>query len=281
MPQQWRKRWDGLVAANARWGLSGIMENHHYGWWPGFLSDLEKEAFTEGGMPFDEHLRLVAARDFGAANADKAVAVWGRWSRNHADYSPSDMNQYGTFRIGPAYPFTFGGPTVRRDEFPGMKHASNWPAGICRMDYLREGYVPQLLPERMDNEFLAGEIELLEPMAAAYSAGAAEFAAMAEGLSGRRKANALEMATLGEYLAASTRTAVNVKRGAIAHRNGDKAALLAAAKAEYANALATLPLVERDSRLGWEPSMEYCGGPVQIKWKLSLMEKIYGAENLK
>ena len=281
LPQLWRKRWDGLVAANAKWGLSGIMENHHFGWWPSFISDLENEAYVEGGIPFDEHLRLVAARDFGPDNADAAIAVWNEWSRNHEDYSPSDMNQYGTFRIGPAYPFTFGGAIVKRDEFPGLKHASNWPADICRMDYLLEGYVAQLKPERMDNEFLAKEGELLEPMAAAYSAGAKKFEKMAKSLSGRRRANALEMATLGEYLAACTRTAVNVKRGGIAHRNKDKAALLAAAKAEYANAKATLPLVERDSRLGWEPSMEYCGGPAQIRWKLSLMEKTYGAENLK
>ena len=44
---------------------------------------------------------------------------------------------------------------------------------------------------------------------------------------------------------------------------------------------AAFPLVERDSRLGWEPSMEYCGGPEQIRWKLNLMEKLYGKENLK
>ena len=281
LPQQWHKRWNGLVAANAKWGLSGIMENHHFGWWPSFISDLEKESYVEGGLPFDEHLRLVAARDFGPDNADAAIAVWSEWSSNHADYSPSDVNQYGTFRIGPAYPFTFGGPVVKREEFPGLKYASNWPADICRMDYLKEGFVAQLKPESLDSGFLAKEVELLEPMATAYSAGAKKFEKMAKALSGRRRANAMEMATLAEYFAVCTRTAINVKRGAIAHRNGDKTALLAAAKAEYANANAALQLVESDSRLGWEPSMEYCGGPVQIRWKLSLMEKIYGAENLK
>ncbi len=278
LPQQWRKRWDGLVAAHSKWGLSGIMENHHFGWWPSFVAELEKEVYTEGGIPFDRHLRMIAERDFGPENASAAIDVWDSWSRRHSDYSPSDMNQYGTFRIGPAYPFTFGGPTVKRKEFPGMRYASNWPAGICRMDYLKEGYVPQLTPERMDNEFLAKEIELLEPMAAGYSSGAAVFARMAKSLSGRRRENALEMANLGEYFAATTRTAINVKRGAIAYRNGDRPALLEAARAEYANALAALPLVERDSRLGWEPSMEYCGGPEQIRWKLGLMEKIYGRE---
>lgn len=281
VPQQWKRRWDGLVAANGKWGLSGIMENHHFGWWPSFIAELEKEAFTEGGIPFEEHLRKIAARDFGAENAERVLAIWKTWSADIADYSPSDMNQYGTFRIGPAYPFTFGGPVVKKDEFPGLKYASNWPASICRMDYLREGYVPQLTPERMDNEFLLKEIELLEPMAEHYAEGERIFRTIAATGGPRHGAAAERAADFAAYLAAVTRTGVNVKRGAVAFRNGDKAALAAAAKAEYANATAALPLVERDSRLGWEPSMEYCGGPEQIRWKLNLMERLYGKENLK
>ena len=281
VPQQWKRRWDGLVAANGTWGLSGIMENHHFGWWPSFVAELEKEAFTEGGMPFDAHLAQIAARDFGADNVERVIAVWQTWSRDIGDYSPSDLNQYSTFRIGPAYPFTFGGPTVKRNEFPGLKYASNWPAGICRMDYLQEGYVPQLTPERMDNDFLLKEVELLEPMAENFAAGARVFRGIAAGASGRRQANAARAANFADYLAAVTRTGINVKRGAVAFRSKDQAALLAAAKAEYANAREALAFVERDSRLGWEPSMEYCGGPEQIRWKLALMEKIYGKENLK
>ena len=281
LPQQWKKRWDGLVAANRDWGLSGVMENHHYGWWPSFIAELEKEAFTEGGIPFEEHLRMIAERDFGADNAERVIAVWNIWSRDIVDYSPSDLNQYSTFRIGPSYPFTFGSEAVKRNEFPGLKYASNWPAGISRMDYLREGYVPQLTPERMDNEFLLKEVELLEPMAANYEDGAGVFRSIAACADGRRKMIAEEAANFAAYLASVTRTGINLKRGAVAFRNGDKKALNAAARAEYANANAALRLVEHDSRLGWEPSMEYCGGPEQIRWKLGLMEKIYGKENLK
>ena len=280
VPQQWRRRWDALVAANAAWGLSGIMENHHFGWWPSFVAELEKEALTEGGIPFDEHLAKIAARDFGAENAARVVEVWRTWSRDAGDYSPSDLNQYGTFRIGPAYPFAFGAPAVGRDEFPGCRSAPTWPADICRLDYLREGFVPQLTPERMDDEFLLKEVELLEPMAADFAAGADVFLGIAATATGRRRANAARAANFAGYLAAATRTAVNVKRGAVAFRRGDRAALLAAARAEYANAGEALAFVRRDSRLGWEPSMEYCGGPDQIRWKLALMEKTYGKENL-
>lgn len=272
VPMQWRRRWEGLNAAHAAWGLDGIMENHHFGWWPSFVSELEKEALTEGGIPFDRHVRLIAARDFGEANADRAVAVWKRWSERAEDYVPTDANQYGPFRIGPAYPFTFGHPAVRNDEFPTKKYASN-SIGICRLDYLRAGYVPQLTPERMDAAYMEKEIELLVPMAVAYEEGAKAFAEMP----GRRAA---EMANFAGYLAACVRTAINVKRGAIALLAKDTSGVLSAARAEYANATRALDFVARDSRLGWEPSMEYTGGPEQIRWKLRRMEDLYGREAL-
>lgn len=267
-PFQWKRRWEALARANAEHGLSGVMENHHFGWWPSFLSELEKEAFTEGGIPFDEHIRLIAARDYGAANAATAVAHWKRWSDLIEDYVPSDANQYGPFRIGPAYPFTFGYPPADYKSFPVKKYASNGP-GICRFDYLRAGYVPQLMPERMDAAYMAKELELLEPMAAAYEAGAAAFGAM----SGEKAAR---MANFAAYLASCTRTAINTKRGAIAFLAKDDAGIRAAAKDEYANAKKALEFVAKDSRLGWEPSMEYTGGAEQIRWKLALMEKLYG-----
>lgn len=269
-PFQWKKRWEGLVAANAEYGLSGIMENHHFGWYPSFLSELEKEMFTEGGLPFDEHIRLIAARDYGAENADAVIAHWKRWSEAAQDYIPSDANQYGPFRIGPAYPFTFGHPPADYESFPVKKYASNGP-GICRFDYLQEGYVPQLTPERMDAEYMIKELELLEPMAVAYEEGAAAFGAM-------RGDKAARMANFAAYLAACTRTAINVKRGAIAFLAKDEATLRKAARDEYLNAKKALSFVEKDSRLGWEPSMEYTGGAEQIRWKLALMEKLYGTD---
>ena len=57
-------------------GLVTIMENHHYGWMPNFVSELAKEAFTEGGMDFETHVRAIAARDFRPAAADEVLAAW-------------------------------------------------------------------------------------------------------------------------------------------------------------------------------------------------------------
>ena len=116
---------------------------------------------------------------------------------------------------------------------------------------------------------MKAELELLTPMAKAYDEGADLFASIGTPA-------ARQMSVLGRYLARTTTTALNVKRGALAFLSGDKAAVRAIAREEYANAKAALPLVEENSRLGWEPSMEYAAGPEQIRWKLKRMEALYG-----
>ena len=57
---------------------------------------------------------------------------------------------------------------------------------------------------------------------------------------------------------------------------GEKAArerILALARAERANAAKALPLVQNDSRLGYEASMGYHGGEEQIRWKIGLIDR--------
>ena len=48
----------------------------------------------------------------------------------------------------------------------------------------------------------------------------------------------------------------------------------ALAQKEIANAKEAIPFVELDSRLGWEPSMEYVTDKWHIEWKLRQMESM-------
>ena len=43
-------------------------------------------------------------------------------------------------------------------------------------------------------------------------------------------------------------------------------------RAEYANVEAAIPVAELDSRLGWEPSMEYTGDAACLRWKLRQLD---------
>lgn len=276
-PYQWERRYEGVRKAHRDWGLCGLMECHHYGWWPSFISELEKESFTEGGIPFERHLRMIAERDFGANNVEAALNAWKGWSDAMRDYVATDENQYGPFRLGPAYPYNFGGKRIERNEFPCPAHAS-FGVRIARLNYLDKcGYRPQLGEvEELDVAFMEKELELLESMRSKWHVGADAFAAIAASLPKERSLKADRMAGLGRFIEHTISTAINVKHGAIAHRAGNKAEVLAWAKKEYANAKAALEPVEKDSRLGWEPSMEYVGGVEQIKWKLKRMEALYG-----
>jgi len=272
-PFQWRKRWNALVKAQGDYGLSGIMECHHYGWTPTFLAELEKEAYTEGGMAFDSHLQAIAARDFGVNNAAAAVAAWKTWSEAICDYVPTDLNQYGPFRCGPAYPFAAGRGKVDPADFP-VEPQSLVGHGFIRMDYLTEGFVQALAKEDSSVPYMKKEVELLSGMVEKLETGAAAFAKM-PGAAARRQM------LLGRYLAATCRTAKNTKRGWIAAAEKDEAGILAVARDEYANAKAALSLVEEDSHLGFEPDMDYVGGPRQIRWKLQKMEELYGKDVLR
>ena len=274
-PYQWNARYRAMRKANAEWGLCGVMECHHYGWWPSFISEIEKEALTEGGMEFEAHLRAIAARDFGGRNVDAACAAWRKWSDAARDYVASDENQYGPFRIGPAYPYNIGGDAIKRDEFPCAPYA-HFGIRICRLNYLAASAYGDIRWKRFDAERHERELPLLEDMAAAWSAGAAAFEGIAGRETGRRAAKARDMARLGRYFWRTVLTAINVKRGHLAAEKNDMDGVRRWARAEYANARAALELVEADSRLGWEPSMEYAGGPEQIRWKLGRMEKLYG-----
>ena len=304
-PYQWKRRYDAIVKAHRDWGLSGLMECHHYGWWPSFVSELEKEAFTEGGIPFETHLRLIAARDFGEANVERVIEAWKLWSETARDYVASDANQYGPFRTGPSYPYNFGGKHIANSEFPIPRHSSN--KNIARYNYLdKSSYNPEAGEVgKLDLEKMNKELELLEDMRVALGKGADIFDSICDDLGrdgstsrpkcgrgvaasllpsksdiGRVRAEkARRMAGLGRYMQRTVISAINVKHGAIAHRAGDKAGVLEWARKEYANAKAALPLVEADSRLGWEPSMEYIGGPEQIRWKLDRMVQTY-TENI-
>ena len=281
-PHQWKKRWDGLV--DPQYGIAGLMESHHFGWYPSFISELAKEAYTEGGMAFDEHIRRIAARDFGEANADSVVEAWRKWSQTEVDYVANNENQYGPFRIGPAFPFNLGGRKILHSEFPQDKkayHTMRWMAILNFPFDLEQAHEQNIAFVELDDDYRRKQLELFERMRADFAAGGAALKAAAETLEGPRRAKAEEMIRVGEWHRRTVETAINLNRGYLAFKAGDRDGMMKYARAEYANAQAAMELVEADSRLGWEPSMEYAAGPEQIRWKLRLMEETYGAGNLR
>ena len=87
----------------------------------------------------------------------------------------------------------------------------------------------------------------------------------------------------------TTRTTINVKRwNVLRHKcaaETDSKKLLELhqqmielGEAEIQNAEATIPLVQADSRLGWEPTMEYMADPYHLNWKIDVTRKVMEEE---
>ncbi|MDE3275007.1 MAG: hypothetical protein PUJ80_03170 [Verrucomicrobiota bacterium] len=277
-PWQWKKRWDGVKAAHEKWNLTGLRESHEYGWYPSFIAELEKEYLVEGEVDFDALVRAIAVRDFGEANVGRAVAAWKAWSRAADDYVPTDENQYGPCRIGPAYPFNFFGKRLQE----GWKPPADFPLSpgsrfsICHFDFSEPIDGLGMAAQTIDETAERLEIDLFESQVADYRFGAEAFRAIAASLPEGRRDEAVRQAALGEYLMRTCLTVVHLKKGRKAWRAGDRGEVEALARAEYANASAALALVDEDSRLGWLASSGYTGGRAQIEWKLRRMRETYG-----
>lgn len=101
-------------------------------------------------------------------------------------------------------------------------------------------------------------------------------------LTGRRLDEIRRLIALGEFIWRSAQTTLNVKawylkKCDLLAENGDRERLiqemLSIAEAEIANAEATVPLVEYDSRLGYEPSMDYMCDRAHLEWKIDVTRK--------
>jgi len=281
IPQQWNRRHQALKAAKREWGLQAVMESHHFGWWPSIASELAKWNYWSPETDPAATIHALAARDFGAG-AEIAVAAWQAWSDASTDYIPTNEDQYGPFRIGPAYPLTFlSVPQLPVDEFAMFGDL------IVKTPYRPEnlGTVRKTAGAiRID-----AEIASLTRMKARWEEGnrlLGEAIAAAPAHKAERNARILN---LGRYIPHAIQTAINVKRWwkltnrvlVEADREGAAALLdemVVLAREEIDNCEASIPIVEADSRLGWEPSMEYLGDAGHIRWKLAHLRHVLDHE---
>ncbi len=129
------------------------------------------------------------------------------------------------------------------------------------------------------------EIRCLERMAERWQRGVELLAQAAAATPERNRAEAERLLGLGRFFLHAIRTTIHVKQWwKLRHRVLGEAdrqrahALLdemaALAEREITNAQATIPLVEADSRLGWEPSMEYLCDRQHLEWKIAQVRRV-------
>ena len=280
-PYQWMRRYNGLHEAREKWGLSGLMESHHFGWWPSFISELAKWSYWSPSPSSDEVLRMIAERDFGKENIETVIEAWKAWSEGIRNYVSTNEDQYGPFRIGPSYPLVFN----RDVKIPTVPYAMHGGNLICNTNYASHGGGRSSLSQFR----LPVEIERLEKMREYFQDGTGRLESTFEGLPEKRKLNAFYLINLGKFIVNCVTTTIHVKRWYILktklflETNEAKIVeyvdkMIDIGKAEIKNAEATIPLVQADSRLGWEPSMEYMADEEHINWKIKQVKQCIEGE---
>ena len=287
-PYRWIERYNGMRRAHDTWGLDGTMDCHHYGFSPSFISELAKWAFHTPTPDLEEILSRIVARDFGEENVDTVCRAYRDFGDAMDHVIATDSDQYGPCRIGPSYPF------VLEDEkdvkIPTVPYAHFGGNAICFPDYGNGqwGKVRGVHQYKESTDRFFYEIENLEKAEALYTHGIELLAPVVEGVPEKKRDNARRILGLAEFIRNSLRTAAAVKRffemkvrlpdthGKDRHRLVDEMRDLC--RREIENAKSTIPLVEFDSHLGYEASMEYMCDRAHIEWKLGLMEKLVNEE---
>ena len=290
-PYQWIKRYKGMVEAKNKYGLCGTMDSHHFGFYPSFISDLAKWAFYSPAVDLDSVLHNIAARDFSSETKDEVCDAYKLFSDGIYHMISTNADQYGPCRIGPSYPFVlFDDVDIQIPTTPYAHFGGNT---ICFPIY-GMNMLGGVLNNRnlLANEALVKkynyEIENFRKAAELYDKGCEILENVIAKIPDKKRDNALRILGVGKFVRNTARTAANVKeffkrKERLLASNGEERnrlvdEMIEICKFELANAKDTIPLVEFDSRLGYEPSMEYMCDPAHLEWKIKQITRVIEVE---
>ena len=275
-PYQWLKRFEAVNEAHDKYGLVGLMECHHYGVYPSFISELAKAMFTEKTPDGGAIIERLIKRDWGEEHLETVKEAYRLVGEAISCLVTTNEDQYGPMRIGPSYPIVLY--RHKELEIPFGKHAMHGENRICFPNYTYPFYFDGYYDK------LVGEARLYKRSAEQLIESAEMMKAILPQVAESKRDDARRIAGIAEFMGRATLTTHHVKENYLL-----KYALLTdesidfsatvdrvadVMRAEIANAEATLPLVDFDSRLGYEPSMDYMGHRAAIEWKLAIQRDI-------
>ncbi len=275
-PYQWIKRYKEMEKAHDETDLCGLMESHHYGFYPSFISKLSKWSFSEPRIEPEEILHTIISSEFGEENTQQVKKALKIWSEGITYYTPTDADQYGPMRVGPSYPIT-----LEQEIKMQSKPYAMFGGSICytkfveQMNVGRRSFVSlRIIPEtesmKTFYEMMLDGLAILESIK-------------------NKNDKLLRLINMGKFMANSLLTDLHTRKMYMlicrAKVERTREGLLKIAdemeeliKAEIKNAEDTIPLVECDSRLGWEPSMEYMTDKEHLLWKIRAEEYVLDFE---
>lgn len=270
-PQQWMRRYQAMRDCHEKYNLTGVMECHHFGFWPSFITKIEKKAY-EYYSDSPEQIMASVVDEFSEGQTKECLEAFNCWSDAIRLYMPTDDEQYCAMRVGPAYPLALGlyprAPERLQTE-PVM-----FGGGICEEYHLQSGrksaeglFTLHSVRMRVEMKILSDAIKLVK-----------------KGINilrGLKKKNKMinRLINMGEYMVCCFTTDINVKkmyifrqRLFIAATNKEVKGIIDGIRKlgtlEIKNAEKALKVVDKDSALGYEPSMGYGGDRAHIEWKI-------------
>ena len=267
-----------LRRARTELNVTSHYATHHYGWWSCVASDLGKWYSWEDYEPDSEQLlEKIAIRDYGRDAAPAVLRAWRLWSDAMDHYVASNEDQYGPWRVGAAYPFIFQ-PNITRTMLPKEIQFPTAPQAHFGWRIIKTLYQPyENSNQAPDFLRFPAELRELRKMEAEWLDGLRQLEGVSDSPEG------MYLAALGQFILCSIRTVIHIKTwwGLNMQLQLSPSAQAALdrldeieqlAREELANALEALPAVRADSRLGWEPSMEYVCDEWHLDWKRKQLE---------
>ena len=276
MPGQWLNRAKAVLDAREQYGLCGLMECHQYGFWPSIVSEMIQYVYETGSPDAGEELIRAVRRHFGFGHEREILDALECWSEAIRTLPPSGEEQCGAFRVGPSFPFSVEGTCM-----PAADRASK---GYFMASRYRAFLINHQASTALSGVRLPLERKRLEKMLALLTEGCGILEAIPE-----PNDELLYLINLGHYMECIVTTGIHAKRWhlavsrlAIVAEREEAAALIGEAEAileaERVNVQRALPIVRRDSRLGWDPRMEYVCDPARLEWKLRLLDYVQHTE---
>ncbi len=301
-PQRWIKRWKAVAESQDNLRLDGVRESHTYGFWPSILPEIAKYAYMVPMPDLDKLLERIVVRDFGVDNKDDVLKSFELFSEGMEHCVSTNEDQYGPARVGPAYPLFYKRWELipKGPESKGDVNYEGYPVYTYNLDRV---------------EKLQYETAEYKKMARLFDEGTGLLSKVILSLSGRKKQDAEELLGVAKFIANTARTVYHVKRwhylkgrlgvyvdakpvwvGGRKNMPDAKKAekplvavenpkpiiqeLIDIINLEIKNAEDTIPLVEANSRLGYNQEFDYCCAPEQLKWKIEMAKRTLNDELL-
>ncbi len=274
-PDAWHKRCESVLDSQKKYGLSGLMESHHFGFLPSFVSRLITNDLTVGSRSYEEKFESIA-KELCGKEYEKFISAISSVSKSIDHYIPSDENQYGPFRIGPSFPLCLS----RQMKVPADKnaHFGNRIYFTIGRNHDDAGFHDPY-SVRIKGEIAAAELSrnfICEGLGVLRSIK-------------NKSEELLRIINLISFIEKCYTTAINAKKFYILRYKLLSAETIEAVKkivpkleaigrAEIKNAEKTIPLVEYDSSIGYEPSMGYQCDKKALLWKIKQVNYMIDTE---